>query len=825
MNADTSDLLPYRAEALPTQALRWIMDPALLPFETTADVQAAGRVLGQDDAMEALRFGLSIQAPGQNVYVRGIRGTGRWTLVQRMLATIESSCPLAKDRCYVFNFEQPDRPRLITLPRGEADAFRAAMDALIRFIEHELAKGLGAESLKSRAAEVERQAASDVAAITDPFETELKANDLGLMLLQVGEFTRQVIVPVVEGKPAPPERLQALRQEGKLSDSDLEQLGARIERFGAEMETIGARIQEIQTHKVERLQTLIRSEARELLERGLLSLRTRWPGEDVKKFLDGVSADVINNRLGTLSEDTAFTARYRVNVVLHHKPDDPCPAVMENAPSLQALIGTIDRSLDSEGDESAPQMMIRSGSLLRADGGYLVLDAREVLTEPGAWRALVRTLRTGMIELVPPDLPIPWRVPVLKPEPIPISLKVVLMGDAELYYMLDGLDPDFRDLFKVLADFDSVMPRGEAAYGFYASIVSFIAGEEGLRPFERSAVAALIEHGARIAAEAGKLTARFGRLADIAREAAWLAEQAGDEHVTASRVWDAVRRSKRRADLPSRRFRDLITRGVIRVQVKGRIVGQINGLAVVQSGPLTYGFPNRITATIGPGTAGTINIEREAQLSGAIHNKGFYILGGLLRHLLRTDHPMAFSASVAFEQSYGGIDGDSASGAEICCLLSALTGIPIRQDLAMTGAIDQLGNILPIGAATEKIEGFFDVCAVAGLTGTQGVLIPACNVGDLMLRHDVVEACREGRFHVYAVDTIQDALGIVTGVTAGQMNDEGQYPAGTLLERAMTKAQEYWQKIASVSGGADDSTDAGGEDGLEAEEGDEDVEL
>lgn len=800
MSPDAPDRKPYVARALTPERLRWTLDPALLPFDTTQEVPTADRVLGQDDAMDALRFGLSIQAPGQNIYVRGIRGTGRWTLVKRMLDTIQSTCPRAQDRCYVFNFAHPDRPRLVTLPRGQADRFRTAMDALIRFIERDLAKGLGADDVKERAAEVERRATQEVEALTQPFEAELKENDLALMLVQVANFTRQVIVPVVDGKPAPPERLETLQHEGRLGEDDLQRIGARIEQFSSRMHEIGERIQEIQVRKVERLQKLIKGEARGLLDRAQAHLRRTWPGADVQEFLDGLTQDVIENRLGSLGESTSFVQRYRVNVILHHREDDPCPAVMENAPSVQALLGTIDRSLDPQSDESAPQMMIRGGSILRADGGYLVLDAREVLTEPGAWRALVRTLRTGLIELVPPDLPIPWRIPALKPEPIPIVLKVVLMGDAQLYYLLDALDPDFRDLFKVLADFDSVMPRGEVAFNAYASILSFIAKDETLRPFDRTAVAALIEHGARIAAEDGKLTARFGRLADIAREASWLAAEATAPTVTAEFVRDAVRRTKRRADLPSRRFRELITRGLIRVQVSGRAVGQVNGLAVVQSGPLTYGFPNRITATIGPGTAGTMNIEREAQLSGAIHNKGFYILGGLLRHLLPTQHPLAFSASVAFEQSYGGIDGDSASGAEICCLLSALTGVALRQDLAMTGAIDQVGNILPVGAVTEKIEGFYDVCASIGLTGTQGVVIPKANVGDLMLRHDVVEACRAGRFAVYAADSIHEALGLLTGVEAGQRDADGAYPEGTLLGEAMAKAGEYWARIAAAAG-------------------------
>jgi ATP-dependent Lon protease len=359
--------------------------------------------------------------------------------------------------------------------------------------------------------------------------------------------------------------------------------------------------------------------------------------------------------------------------------------------------------------------------------------------------------------------------------------------------MLEALDPDFAHLFKVLADFEEVIPRDDAGVRCYANVVARIARDEELPAFDRTALAELCEHGARIAARRGKLTARFGRLADLVREAAFLAGRDNRQTVTREDVQAAVRRTKARTDLPSRRFQELVRDGTLRIATRGAEVGQINGLAVMSAGQLAYGFPTRITATIGPGSRGAINIEREAELSGAIHTKGFYILGGLLRHLLRTQHPLAFDASVAFEQSYAGIDGDSASAAEICCLLSALTELPIRSDLAMTGAIDQVGHILPIGAVNEKIEGFFDACVATELTGSQGVVIPAANAGDLMLRHDVVEAAEAGRFQVHAIETIHEAIGLFTGVDPGQRGDDGQYPPDTVLGRAVQQAAAFWE--------------------------------
>jgi ATP-dependent Lon protease len=823
-NAPDSDKAtrPGLPPPLPAESLRWRCDPERFPFETTEEIEAQGGVIGQDDAVEALRFGMEISAPGQNIFVRGLTGTGRSTLVRRLLETITPSCPLPADRAYVNNFAQPDRPRLVTLPRGTAESFRRRLDGFISFIEEEFAQGLNSDVVKGRGTEIERRSAERVKEATRPFETELREADLTMVTIQVGPVTRQIIAPVIDGKPAPPERVERLRAEGKLSDEEIEAIGKKIEGFTERLHEVGDRMQEIQMGRAEALHDLLQEEARALLEGAVAGIRKAFSGDDVRTFLDEVIEDMLTRRLGELREGTAFTELYRVNVVLTHREDDPCPAIVEHAPSVPSLMGTIDRTLQMDDRAFAPQMMIRSGSLLRSDGGFLVLEGRDVLTEPGAWKALVRTLRTGRIELVPPELPIPWQIPALKPEPIPVDLKVVMLGDARLYYLLDALDPDFRDHFKVLADFDDVIPRDDEGLGYYASVLARIAKEGALMPFGRDAVARLCEHGARIAAREGKLTARFGRLADLAREAAYLADRAAERVVAAEHVVEAVRRNKRRADLPARRYRELIANGTILVNTQGTAVGQVNALAVMNAGPLTYGFPNRVTATIGAGSSGTINIEREAELSGAIHTKGFYILGGLLRYLLRTDHPLAFSASVAFEQSYGGIDGDSASGAEMCCLLSALTDVPIRQDLAMTGAIDQVGHILPIGAVNEKIEGFFDACIDVRLTGTQGVIIPKTNAGDLMLRQDVVDACAEGRFHVHAVDTIQEAMALFSGRDAGTRGEDGTYPEDSLLGIAVHKAREYWKKaISSGSGATDDEEEEGEDEALDIEDGED----
>jgi ATP-dependent Lon protease len=777
--------------------LRWTCDPEGFSFRTTADLQVREGIVGQDAAIEALQYGLETHAPGQHIFVRGLTGTGRSTTVRRLLASIRPPTEPTPDRCFVHNFLQPDRPRLIVLPRGRAQEFRRSMDGLVSFASEGLGRGLSSDLMSARLSELEKTAAAEVERVTKPFEQELEQAGLTLVVAHIGPMAQQMIVPLIDGQPAPPERLDALRREGRLDDDGLKAIRESIQAQAERYRQVNESVQEIHKRHAEDAETLVRDEARALLAGVIDPIRKGFDAPGVGAYLDEVVDDLVEKRVEQLEQVEMIGDLYRVNILLGDDCPD-CPIVVDHAPSLPGLLGSVDWSMSPDDKLQSPHMLIRAGTLLQADGGTLILEARDVLSEPGAWKALVRTLRVGQIELTPPDQPVPWRMPMLRPDPIPIRVKVVLVGDPEVYPLLEALDPDFGNLFKVLADFDSVIPRDAEGIESYAHIMARLAQEEGLAPFDRTAIAALCEHGARIASQKGKLSARFGRLADVAREAAWVCGKREGECVGRDDVVEAVRRTKRRASLPSRRFADMIRGGMIRVATEGSAVGQVNGLAVMDAGPLSYGFPTRITATIGPGTAGAINIEREAELSGAIHTKGFYILGGLLRNLLRTEHPLAFDASVAFEQSYGGIDGDSASGAEICCLLSALTGLPLRLDLAMTGAIDQIGNILPIGAVNEKIEGFHDACAANGLTGTQGVIIPAANAGDLVLRPDVVGACAEGRFAVYAVETIQQALGLFTGVEPGRRDARGNYAAESVLGRAVQRAGQFWRSVASA---------------------------
>lgn len=781
-------------DPLPADALRWHCDADSFSFETTEEVEPPRGLAGQKAAVDALRFGLATEAPGQHIFIRGLTGTGRMRLVERLLEELSPECRSKHDRCYVHNFKSPERPRLLTLPAGRARAFRRHVRELAEFIREGFAEALDSEALKARREALERREKDEAQAITAPFEQDLKEADLALVSLQLGPVMQTAIFPRVDGKPVPPEEYEQLKESGQVSQAIYDAHQTRVESFQKRLEEVMSKVRDVRRVSARRIESILEGTARAVLGDLARDILKSFPGDGVQAFLSEIIDDVAEVRLSAPAEQLPDPVGiYGVNILSEQKEGAACPIVMENTPTLFNLLGMIDREWTQRGPMPSDYRMIRAGSLLRADGGYLILDARDALTEPGAWKVLVRTLRTGLLEMVPPEFNSPFGPPSIKPEPIPVRVKVILLGDNSMYYLLDRHDPDFSELFKCLADFDSTVDRDEGI-SLYASVLARVAKDEKLPPFHKTAIAALAEHGARIAARRGKLTARFSRVSDLAREAAFLAQRDGDEAVADTHVIRAIERTRERGDLPSRRFRELLADGTIQIQVGGSVVGQINGLAVMQAGPVTYGFPARITASIGAGGAGIINIEGQAQLSGSIHTKGFHILGGLLRRLLQTTHPLAFSASVAFEQSYGGIDGDSASGAETCCLLSALTNIPLRQDIAMTGAIDQVGHVQAIGGVNEKIEGFFDTCSDQTLTGTQAVIIPKTNAGDLMLRADVVEACADGRFAVYAVATIHEALEILTGVPAGQREEDGDYPEGSLLRKAVDRAREFWRR-------------------------------
>ncbi len=777
------------AHHLEAKDCRWRCDPASLGVTSTEEITPDERILGQDEAVEALKFGLKNRFKGDNIFVRGLSGFGRMSLIDQTINEIAPEKIDVPDHCYVHNFEEPDKPRLISLPAGLGRGFRIAMDEFSDFAQTELPAYLSSDIVKSKRKEVTDTTQRYLQELGRPLDKRLGEAGLTLVPMQIGQNIVPMILPVINGNPVTFEELQKMRLEGGISETDFQALTEKIASFEQELAELSEQITTVQIQQDQKLRELFADEARRYVVNRISVIKNRFNIPAVADFLDQILNDLINRRLMTDVGD--FSRLYRVNLVSGHQTGDRPPVVSIANPTLVNLVGTIDAELvPGAGMSRSDHLMIKPGALLQANGGFLIADAREVISEPGAWSVLLRTLKTGMFELTQIDPFGLWLTQRLKPEPIPVDIKVILVGDPETHYILDQFEPRFSTQFKVLADFSDTFSRDAEGFKTYANMLSRLVKRDSLNHFSAGAIAMLIEHGARICAQKGRLTSKLGRVADIAREASFISNENNGSLVEAGDVVSSIQRTRARGDLPSRRFRRLITEGSVRIETTGSAVGQINGLAVTSAGPLTYGFPTRITATIGPGNAGMINIERESELSGAIHTKGFMILSGLLRHLLKLEHPMAFSSAIAFEQSYGGIDGDSASAAEFCCLLSALTVVPLRQDLAMTSAVDQMGNILPIGAVTEKVEGFFDVCESVGLSGSQGVVVPMTNRDELMLRLDVIDAIEGEQFHVYGIETIQQAAELFTGKEFGDLINPAD---GTLLQIARERAHEYWR--------------------------------
>lgn len=787
--------MPIQIPPLPPEQLRWRINENRLDFRGTKDLEPVAGVIGQPIAREAMRFGLQSQAPGQNIYVRGLSGTGRMTLVQSLLQELQPKARRHCDYCYINDFSRPDRPKLLVMPSGAGFKLRQQLEQMASFITDRLGQALEAGPVKTRRQAMENRLQKRLSEITQPLEEKLRTEGLTLVRLQNGPVTQLSMFPMIMGKAMPPEEFHQMVQSGQVDSEDWDKYQENLKKYLKPLQEASRKVHSLWRKGLQELQKYNEDQARlilrELCSDVIANVNEPSVQNEVVAYLNEIVEDVLKYRLGRNPADLPDAhLRYSINVIAEHQEQDS-PVVIEAMPSVANLLGTVEVEWDTQGRPQTNYKSIRAGSLLRADGGYLVLDARDLLAEPSAWQILIRTLRSKKLEIIPVDSSNPYSTTAIKPEPIPVNIRVIMIGDAGLYYELNDADPDFADLFKVLVDFDSEIERDKEAPRAYGQVISRLVKDEDLPHFDSSAIAALTEHGARIASRRGKVSARFGRIADIAREAAFLAREQSKDEVTRELVQEAIQRTKYRASLPTRNFMRLLEDKIIRLRVQGTVVGQINGLAVMSTGSLNYGFPTRITATVGAGDGRLIDIQGESDLSGQIHTKGFHTLNGLLRHLLRTNYPLSFCASIAFEQHYGLIDGDSASAAEACCVLSALTNVPLKQNFAITGAIDQHGHLQAIGGVNEKIEGFFDACNTLGLTGDQGVIIPRVNAGDLMLREDVVKACTSGRFHIYAVDTLHRALELLSDKPAGVLIDNA-YPEGSVLYMAVQKTREYW---------------------------------
>jgi len=787
-------------------------DPEQFPFETTDDIEDLHEIIGQPRAVEAVQFGIGMEREGYNIFALGPAGTGKYTLVRQALEQRAATEPVPFDWCYVNNFAQPYRPRVLRLPPGTGVKLRRDMEQLVEEVRTALSSAFESEEYRTRRQVIEEEFKERQEQAFNELRQRAQERGLALLRTPVG----LVFAPLRDGEVLPPEEFQKLPEEER-------------KRLEAEVEVMQEELQKI-IHQMPRWEREMREKVREL-DREITNfavghlideLRKKYEElPDVVEYLNAVQQDVIENvrdflrpeepRQGApigpvshLMTGPPTLRRYQVNVLVDHSESKGAPVIYEDNPTYQNLVGRVEH-MAQMGALVTDFTLIKPGALHRANGGYLILDARKVLLQPYAWEALKRVLQSRQIriESLGEMLSLVSTVS-LEPEPIPLDVKVALLGDRLLYYLLSSLDPDFGELFKVAADFNEEFDRSDENQMLYARLIATLARKEGLRPFDRGAVARVIEHSSRLAGDAEKLSTRMRNICDLLREADYWAGRSGNGAVTAQDVQRAIDAQIYRSDRVREKLQEEILRGTILIDTEGERVGQVNGLSVIQLGNFAFGRPSRITARVRMGRGEVIDIEREVELGGPIHSKGVLILSGFLGARYAAERPLSLSASLVFEQSYSGVEGDSASLAELYALLSAIAEVPIKQSLAVTGSVNQHGQIQAIGGVNEKIEGFFDVCKGRGLTGEQGVLIPVSNVKHLMLRSDVVEAVAAGQFHIYPIETVDQGIELLTGIPAGERDEEGNYPEGTINYLVEKRLAELAEKQAAFAKAAEE---------------------
>ena len=807
-------LKPAGAHAeLASTKLRWRCELPRIPFETTAQAELREGFIGQERALRALKMGVELSAPGYNVFVCGLAGTSRGGTIAKMIEDLHPQTKPSLDRCYVNNFKITDRPRLLSLPRGQANAFKKDMQAGIDFLRRRIPQVFEGEPFQRQKGRIVERFTVREKELMDDFTRRIAREQFALGHMQVGAVALPEIFPVLEGQMVPIEDISKMVHEGKLESPVAEDIERKYEQFRQEFTVVYRKTLTLSRELASELSYLEQEAASVLVDGVIEELKEKYPGTNVSEYLEEVRHHLLDNLdpfkeregEGEADGDTPdglpkmpgpggperdpFRV-YGVNVILAHGDDEGSPVIFETTPTYANLFGTIQRAYDTRGGWTSDFMDLRGGSLLRADGGFLIMYSLEALSEVGVWRALKRTLNHNRLEIQPLEMFYPFGGSALKPEAVEINVKVLLIGDRQLYEMLYEYEEDFQKIFKVRVEFDEEMPMSDGVIAEYAGRLRTLSEKEGLYPFDRGAFAAMLEYGVRKAGRRNKVTARFVDIADLAREAHYAAAASGERVVRAAHVRDALASKMERHNLIETRIREMIEEGTLLVDVTGERVGQVNGLSVLEIGGYSFGKPVRITASAALGKMGVINIEREANLSGRFHDKGVHIISGYLRSLFAQDKPLSLSASICFEQSYSGVDGDSASSTEIYALASALSGIPLRQDIAVTGSMNQQGDIQAIGGINEKIEGFFDVCRIKGLTGSQGIVMPDSNVEDLMLREDVMDAVAAGKFHIWPVKRVEHGIEILTRTATGQRNDDGTFEPATVFGLMNEKLNE-----------------------------------
>ncbi|MFH2041810.1 MAG: ATP-binding protein [Acidobacteriota bacterium] len=800
-------------ELAPDQ-LTWTLDPEKIPFETSNQCGACEGIIGQDRALRAIQTGLDIKSLGYNIFITGMVGTGRSTTVKQLLENMDKGNDTPDDIIYVYNFKNTDEPTLITLPAGMGRLFKDAMTHLIEMLKTNIPELLKSKLYSERRDNIVEEQQKKQKEILNAFEEEAAKEGFSVIQVQMGPYVRPDLVPMLEGKPTPFNKLDSLAREGQFEKKKLENLKKIYEELTEKLEEIFKTLREAEEKTRQILKEWDLEAITPLIKGAIQEIRAGFPNKKISTYLSDVETHLTKNlhqfkgqkqeqnpqmpQMMAPEEDPFL--HYQVNLLIDNSETKGAPVIMETNPNFLNLFGAIEASINRMGVLQTDFTKIKAGSLLKANGGYLVINALDALVEVGVWPMLKRSLKYRQLEIQNLFSMYLISTSHLKPEPIDLDVKVVLIGDSYIYNILYSQDVDFEKIFKIKAEFDSETKREDDNIVEYATFIRKICDSDNLLPFNKNGMAAVIEYSTRMAGKQSKLSTRFNVLADVIREGSYWAKKGGKSKVDRIHVRQAIRERFTRFSLIEDKIQEMIEEGTIMIDTDGSKIGQVNGLSVYILGEIAFGKPTRITATTAVGRGGVINIERESDMSGRTHNKGVLILGGYLRGKYAQEKPFSLAASLAFEQSYSGVDGDSASSTEVYAILSSLSKQPLRQDIAVTGSLNQHGDIQPIGGVNEKVEGFFSVCKTRGLTGRQGVIIPHQNVQNLMLNEDVVEAVEAGTFHIYPVKTIEEGITILTGVDAGEKRKDGPYPEGTinfLVDQELERLGKSWKTFAS----------------------------
>ena len=792
---------------LPVGFLYRRCDPAELPFELVNELDDPLGPIGQDRAVEAVEFAVTMRRKGYNIYALGASGTGKHTVIENLLRRHAESAPTPPDWCYVNNFVDPQKPRRLQLPPGRGNGLREGMRRLVEELRVALPAAFERDEYRARLDVIEQQFKQRNEQAFGGLQRRAEQKGITMMRTPMG----LALAPRRDGKVLTPEMFEAL------PEAERTRIQGDLEDVQGELEVVMQKVPQWEREHREAIRELSRETTGTAIALMMNELRAGYHDlPDVAQYLDAVERDIKENADDFLSQAqppaglpapapvdaTAGEApfrRYRVNVIVDNSGLRGARVVYEDNPTHQTLVGRVEH-LARFGALVTDFNLLVPGALHCANGGYLLLDAQRLLAGNFGWASLKRALNAGEIRIETLEQALSMASTIsLQPEPIPLDVKVVLLGPPLLYYLLTGADDDFKELFKIAADFDDRIERTSETTMLYARFIAGVVRREKLLPFDRDAAARVIEQASRIVGDADRLSTGLREIVDLLQEADQLAAGAGKDAVTAAEVQRAIDARFRRGDRIYRRLQDEIGRRTICIETDGEVSGQVNGLSVMTLGGLTFGSPSRITAQIRLGRGEVVDIEREVELGGPLHSKGVLILSGFLGGRFGKIRPLSLNASLVFEQSYGGVDGDSASAAELFALLSALAEVPIKQSFAVTGSVDQLGRIQAIGGVNEKIEGFFDACQVTGFTGRQGVIIPASNVKHLMLRQDVVAAAAQEQFRIFQIETVDQGLSLLTGVAAGERDCDGNYPVGTLNHRIAARLDALTAKAVALA--------------------------